>query len=142
MNQPDVATLAHRLTEAWSDAWNAHDVPAAAVLVTPDVDFVTVAGLWLRGRAEFVRHHEDIHRRHLRASSWATHGCEARWLRADLALLHVQWTITGEQDVEGALRAPRSGVFTWVIDCGSESPLIVAAHNTNLRAGVTPRLAR
>src|SRR5215208_5331513 len=40
--------------DAWARAWNAHDMKAAADLVDPNVDFVTVAGLWLRSRDEFL----------------------------------------------------------------------------------------
>ena len=140
-NQLGTGPCAETVAGAWARAWNAHDMHAAARLVAPDVDFVTVAGLWLRGKDEFLRHHQDIHRSHLRTSTWTTQGYDTRWLREDLALVHVEWTITGERDVDGTPRQPRSGVFTWILDCGDGVPLIAAAHNTNL-GNVRPRLAR
>ena len=129
------------LIEAWTDTWNAHDMHAAAGLVDVDVDFVTVAGRWLRGRAEFLRHHHDIHRRHMRETTWVTLGYETRELRDDLALAHLEWTIRGERDADGAPRPHRSGTFTWVIARTRGRWLISAAHNTNLRADTTHRLA-
>ena len=115
---------------------------AAARLVAPEVEFVTVAGLWLRGRAEFLGHHQNIHRAHLRESTWTTHGHDVRPLRADLELVHLEWTIAGERDTDGSIRPPRSGVFTWIVDYQGGAPLIAAAHNTDRRAHVRPRLAR
>jgi uncharacterized protein (TIGR02246 family) len=56
MSRPEGGSAAgiDALIEAWARAWNAHDMQAAAALVHDDVDFVTVAGLWLRGRDEFA----------------------------------------------------------------------------------------
>jgi uncharacterized protein (TIGR02246 family) len=129
------------LVEAWARAWNAHDMRAAAALVDPDVDFVTVGGRWLRGRDEFLRHHEAIHQRHLQETTWTTVGSSLRPLHATLVLVHHEWTITGEQDSTGTRRPPRSGIFTWVVTRTGTGWLIAAAHNTNLRSDTSHRLA-
>jgi uncharacterized protein (TIGR02246 family) len=127
---------------AWAHAWNRHDMRAAAALTDPDVDFVTVAGLWLRNRDEFLRHHDEIHRTHMRETTWTTLGHAVRTLCDDVALAHVEWTITGECDAEGTRRPPRSGVFTWVLTYTHPAWVIAAAHNTNLRADTSHRLPR
>ena len=106
---------------------------ASAALVAPDVDFVTVAGLWLRGRDEFLRHHSRIHQRHLRDSAWTTRRHSMRPLRDGVAVVHVEWTISGEYDVDEVPRPPRSGVFTWVVLETDGAWRITAAHNTNGR---------
>lgn len=129
------------LVEGWARAWNAHDMRAAASLVDPDVDFVTVSGRWLRGRHEFLRHHEDIHRRHLRDSTWTTVGYALRPLHDDLVLVHQEWTIAGELDQTARQCRPRSGIFTWVVIWTGTTWLIAAAQNTNLRPGTSHRLA-
>ena len=128
------------LVGAWAAAWNAHDMSAAAALVASDVDFVTVAGRWLRGRGEFSRHHRDIHLRHLRETTWSTLGYAVRPLREDLALVHLEWRITGERDAAGAPCPPRSGIFTWIVAHDGAAGLIAVAHNTNLRVGTAGRL--
>jgi uncharacterized protein (TIGR02246 family) len=129
------------LVETWAAAWNAHDMQSAAALVAADVDFVTVAGRWLKGRDEFLRHHRDIHRRQMRDTTWATLGYEVRRLHEDFALAHLEWAISGERDADGAPRAARSGIFTWVVASTRDARLITAAHNTNLRADTSHRLA-
>jgi uncharacterized protein (TIGR02246 family) len=129
------------LIEAWTSAWNAHDMHVAAALVEPDVDFVTVAGRWLRGRDEFLRHHDEIHRLHMRETTWTTLAYAVRRLRDDFALAHLEWTITGELDSDGSPRGQRSGTFTCVMACTQGTWLIAAAQNTNLRADTSHRLA-
>ena len=128
------------LIEAWARAWNEHDMQAAAALMAADVDFVTVAGRWLRGREEFLRHHQDIHRRHMRETTWATVGYALRPLGDALALAHQEWTITRERDAQGMTLPPRSGIFTWIVARTRRTWVIAAAHNTNLRADTVHRL--
>jgi uncharacterized protein (TIGR02246 family) len=127
---------------AWSDAWNAHDMDAAARLVAPDVDFVTVAGQWLKGVDEFLAHHRQIHRAHMSGSRWANLACAIQELHETLYLVHLEWVIVGDRDPAGTPRtAPRCGIFTWLIlDHGGEWR-IRAAHNTDLCSDVRRRLA-
>jgi uncharacterized protein (TIGR02246 family) len=135
-----MATGVEGLIGGWAEAWNAHDMHRAAALVDADVDFVTVAGHWLRGRAQFLQHHQDIHRRHLRDSTWRTVAYTLRPLRDDLGLAHHEWTITGECDPTGSPLPQRSGIFTWVVSrAGPSCWLIAAAHNTNRRADTSHR---
>lgn len=137
----DTACGIEELIKAWGRAWNAHDMRMAEALVDARVDFVTVAGRWLSGRDEFLQHHEDIHRRHLRESTWTTVGWDVRPLHDDLVLVHHEWTITGERDSTGTERPPRAGIFTWVVTRTETTWLIAAAHNTNLRVDTFHRLA-
>jgi uncharacterized protein (TIGR02246 family) len=142
MSRPEGGSAAiDVLIEAWGRAWNAHDMQAAAALVDDDVDFVTVAGCWLRGRDEFLRHHQEIHGRDMRETTWTTVGYALRPFREDLVLAHHEWTITGERDPDGAARPPRSGIFTWVVARTNGHWLIAAAHNTNLRSDTSHRLS-
>lgn len=138
---PQAAPAIDGLVDAWTTAWNAHDMHRAATLVEPDVDFVTVAGRWLRGREEFLSHHRDIHGRHMRTTAWTTLAHAERRLRDDLVVAHVEWVLAGELDPDGAPRPPRAGIFTWVIRRRDGAWRIAVAHNTNLRADTPHRLA-
>ena len=127
------------LATRWQDAWNRHDMDEIAASISADVDFVTVAGVWLRSHAEFLEHHRSLHRGQMRDSTWTTCASTARLLHAALALQHVEWRIEGDRDADDTPRAPRRGVFTWVVRLDGH-PTILAAHNTNLAAHVMHRL--
>lgn len=99
----------------WQDAWNRHDMKAFAALVSEDVDFITVAGIWLKGRAEFESHHARMHQMQFRDSMWTTVETQIRFLKPDVAVVHVRWGITGDRDPDGTPRQPRRGVFTRVV---------------------------
>jgi uncharacterized protein (TIGR02246 family) len=113
---------------------------AAAALVTPDVDFINVFGRWLKGRPEFVEHHRRLHCVQMRNSTWINLNHEIRFIHGDLAIVHLEWTIEGDQDPDGTPRGRRKGLFTWVLSREDDGWLIMAAHNTNLHPGVGHRL--
>jgi uncharacterized protein (TIGR02246 family) len=125
---------------AWQSAWNRHDADALSALVAPDVEFVTVAGLWLRGRQEFLAHHRLMHATQMRESVWTNVGAARRMLGGGHALQHLEWRIEGDFNSDGTPRAPRHGIFTWVLHLGP-SPLILAGHNTNHASRLAHRLA-
>ena len=128
------------LIGSWAQAWNGHDADALAALVWPDVEFITVAGLWLRGAPAFAAHHRSLHDGPMRGTRWTNHGHDMRRLHYDLALVYLEWTIAGEREPDGAARPDRPGVFTWLLMRDGAAWRIAAAHNTNLRADVRHRL--
>jgi uncharacterized protein (TIGR02246 family) len=131
----------HGLVKAWADAWNEHDMEAAARLVTPDVEFVTVAGLWLRGRGEFLAHHKRIHTMQMAESRWTTLATATKAIQPSLMLMHVEWLITGDREADGTPRLPRQGLFTWLAQTERREWTIAVAHNTNLRSDLGHRLS-
>lgn len=130
------------LIHAWAAAWNHHDMEGAQPLVAVDVDFVTVAGLWLKGSEEFLSHHRAIHRMQMRESEWTNLGHELKFIRTDLCLVHLEWTIAGERESDGTARRRRYGLFTWLTERRNGRWLIIAVHNANLRADLRHRLSR
>jgi len=136
-NQLEAAGL--DLATAWQHSWNRHDAEGLAALVAPDVEFVTVAGLWLRGRQEFLVQHRRLHETQMRSSTWTTAASTVRMLGDGWALAHVEWRIEGDFDPDGTHRSPRCGIFTWVLQL-RPGTLILAGHNTNLASNIAHRL--
>jgi uncharacterized protein (TIGR02246 family) len=104
-------------------AWNLKDAHAFAAQFTEDATFVNVNGaLWI-GR-------KDIEDRHAKAAIFKSSHAEikpdsVRFLRPDIALVHVSWTITGDpRDPQ-----PRSYLMTMVVSKRDGRWLIVAAQN-------------
>ena len=135
----EAARAAACLIGQWGEGWNAHDIGSLAALVTADVAFVNVAGKRLLGREEFREHHQTIHRAQLRESTWRTLGWEWCHLPGAQLLTHVEWMIRGERDATSLPRAPRSGVFTWLLISTKAGCRIRAAHNTDMREGIHHR---
>jgi len=65
-------------------------------------------------------------------STWTTKAVTVQFLKPDIALVHVDWGITGDKDPDGGPRKPREGVFTWVVIKQSGTWQIRAAQNTNV----------
>jgi uncharacterized protein (TIGR02246 family) len=114
-------------------AWNRHDIKALGALLTEDVDFITVAGQWLRDRAEFETFHADLHKMVFKDSVLAIKDTQVRFLKSDVAVVHVRWSMRGDRNSDGTPREPREGMFTQVMIKQNGQWRITAAQNTNIR---------
>lgn len=128
-----------RIESRWQEAWNTHDMNALASLVAENVDFITVAGTWLKGRKAFEEHHAARHAMQFKESVWETTDVQVKFLKPDVALVHVSWGIKGDKDPDGTPRQPRRGIFTWVITKEGGKWLIKASQNTNISGAPAPK---
>jgi uncharacterized protein (TIGR02246 family) len=117
----------------WEKYWNKHDMDSMGTLLTEDVDFVNVAGQWLKGKRETVATHKERHEVVFKESLWTTDSIAIKYVRPDLAIMHVGWGITGDVDPDGVARKPRHGLFTWIVTKKNNEWLILAVHNVNIR---------
>jgi uncharacterized protein (TIGR02246 family) len=102
----------------WQDSWNQHDMKAIAALVAEDVDLITVGGTWLKSRREFEEDHAKSHKMMLKESILTTKNTEVKFIKSDVAVAHVEWSIKGVKDniYVGGGKAKRKVVN----NCGSE----------------------
>jgi uncharacterized protein (TIGR02246 family) len=114
-------------------AWNQHDIRALGALLTDDVDFITVGGQWLRDRAEFETFHADLHKTVFKDSVLTIKDTQMRFLKSDVAVVHVRWGMHGDRDPDGTPREPREGLFMQVLIRQNGEWRITAAQNTNIR---------
>jgi len=56
-NSKDLSAL-KVLPVKWERDWNNHNMDSMGTMLRKDVDFVTVAGTWLKGKAEVVKDHK------------------------------------------------------------------------------------
>ena len=126
------------VANAWVEAWNAHDMNALAETVAEDVDLITVGGNWLRGRKAFQLHHAERHATNFRNSTFTNRNVRVQRLREDFVLMHVEWTISGDENQDGTPRPPsRGGIFTWILTQSKGRWVIRVAHNSNLAPATT-----
>lgn len=66
-------------------------------------------------------------------SIWKTANTQIRFLKPDVASVHVNWGITGDRNADGTPRkASRDGIFTQVIVKQNGQWQIRASQNTNI----------
>ncbi len=127
------ANSLRRLVSNWEQFWNQHDMDSMGTLLHNDVDFINVAGQWLKGKKETVAVHKERHEVVFKNSVWTTDSVKIKYIKPDLAIMHIGWGITGDVDPDGSVRPLRHGLFTWVVTKTKQGWLILAVHNVNIR---------
>jgi uncharacterized protein (TIGR02246 family) len=118
------------LAAQFERAWNTHDMNVLGLIATEDIDFVNVAGLHWKGRAEVVREHADRHKVRFRNSVWRTERVTVRFVAPEVALVHVEWETRGDLDFDLKPWPPRKGIFSWLVVKHEGSWRIRSAQNT------------
>jgi uncharacterized protein (TIGR02246 family) len=125
-------TAIRKLETAWQAGWNSHDMKALTALLSDDIDFVSVAGNWMKGKEAFEKHHAERHAMQFKDSVWTTSDVKVAFLKPDVALVHVKWALKGDRNPDGSPRQPRTGIFTRVVTKHGGRWLIRASHNVNI----------
>jgi uncharacterized protein (TIGR02246 family) len=125
---------ARGVSDSFVDAWNRHDTAAFAALYAENADFVNVLGVWLRGRAAIQEHHATIHAARMKTSRLMALETEVRFLRPDVALIHVHWELTGEVGPDGAALPTRQGILSHVVVKTGGKCHITSTQNTEIGA--------
>ena len=119
---------------AMTEAFNARDDAALIAIATADADFVTVTGRWTRGTATYVRTRRarfDGPLQHAKLRPVETH---MRFIRSDVAVVHVTHEISGMRDAAGNAIPPHSELSTRIYVKNGGRWLMTAFHNTGLPA--------
>jgi|GEM_PF-2461575 len=98
----------------WEKYWNNHNIDSLGTMLKEDVDFVNLAGIWVKGKAATVKLLGQAHQTTFKSSIWTTDSTGIKYVKPDLAILHIGWGISGDVDPDGSSRKPRHGIFTWV----------------------------
>jgi uncharacterized protein (TIGR02246 family) len=136
-NEDKVRAIAANFT----DAWNRHDMAAFARLFAEDADFVNVVGMWWKNRSEIEAAHAHSHATFFRQSQLRGEVAAVKFLRADLATVHVTWELTGQFEPDGSVGEPRRGILMLVVGRNDGLWLIHAAQNTDILYGALTRPA-
>ena len=127
---PDEKAL-RELPHSFAKAWAKHDGHELAKIMAEDVDFVTVLGTWLSGRADFEKYHTRLLSGQFKDAVVTPLETNVRFIRPDLALVHWSWRVQGDKSADGSVRPPRSGLMTMLAAKQKGIWLVVAAQNTN-----------
>lgn len=116
--------------QAFEDGWNRHDMAAGFASFADDADFVNVVGQWWRGRHEIVERLEACHRDRFRESTLQITGVSIRFLRFDVAVVHLTWQLRGDLGPDGNGIPLRRGIITLTTSRQKGRWLFDAAQNT------------
>ena len=118
----------------YNDAWNRHDPGGMVESLTDDGQFVTVNGVWIKTRAEFLSLMQRLHGAHgpFRTSSRETLEMQVRILAPDAAMVHSRFRVSGDVEEDGKAVA-REGVGVRVVRKVSGRWRTVAVQNTDVR---------
>jgi uncharacterized protein (TIGR02246 family) len=129
-----------KLPQAFCDAWAKHDGHELAKIMAEDVDFVTVATVYLHGRADFEKFHVRLLSGRFKDSTTTPLETTIGFLRPDMAVVHWSWKIDGDKNFDGTPRPPRFGMMTMVAQERAGAWQVVVAQNTNALLGTPPEL--
>ncbi len=129
-NTADEAAV-HNVPRAFATAWAKHDGHQLAKIMSEDVDFVTVGGHWLKGRADFELYHTRLLSGRFRESTITPLEIAVRFLPSGVAVLHWSWRIQGDRNEDLTPREPRFGLFTMLLEKRRGEWLVVVAQNVN-----------
>ena len=114
------------------DGWNAHDSKAFAAPFAPDADYVVVNGMRATGREEIEKGHAGIFATIYKDSRNAATVKSIRFLRPDVAVVHVEWNL--EFRAGGETRKGHA-MNTMVMTKDGGKWSIAAFQNTPIQAG-------
>jgi uncharacterized protein (TIGR02246 family) len=126
----DGAQVTRELAAGFAAAWNQHDMAALGRQFHDDAIFVSMAGSYMRGRAEIERQHGAVHAGPYRNSALHVEVEDARELAPDVIVAHVR----AEARDDRAPGEARKAILTLVIERRAGLWLIIAAHNTAVAA--------
>jgi uncharacterized protein (TIGR02246 family) len=118
----------------YNDAWNRHDPEGLVESLTDDGQFVTVNGVWIKTRAEFL----DLMRRlhgtggPFRTSSRKTLEMHVRIVAPEAAMVHSRFRVSDDVEEDGKAVA-REGVGTRVVRRVAGRWRTVAVQNTDIK---------
>jgi uncharacterized protein (TIGR02246 family) len=120
-----------RQLQAWqAAAWNRHDAAAYANLFTEDGEVVNVVGWWWKGRGEIESKLTAAFAFAFRQSTLTITDVQVRFVRPDIAVAHVRWTMVGARTPPG-IPEPRQGIQLQVLQKQRGKWLIASFQNTS-----------
>jgi uncharacterized protein (TIGR02246 family) len=121
------------LPDKWEKYWNKHNMDSLSTMLTEDVDFVNLAGIWLKGKTASINLLRLVHQTTFKSSVWTTDSVKIRYVKPDLAILHIGWGLSGDVDPDGTNRNPKHGIFTWVVIKEKEQWKLLEMDNVNIK---------
>jgi uncharacterized protein (TIGR02246 family) len=113
------------------ETWNGHDARAFAAMFAADGLITTVGGTRIQGREQIERYLQPLFTGPIFKDS--THEAtikSARLVSPDIAIIDLDWGMTGARSRDGSPRPLRKGTLNWVVIRRNGRWEIVSYHNS------------
>jgi uncharacterized protein (TIGR02246 family) len=131
-------TVIRTLVQAVEDGWNAGDGDAFAAPFAQDADYIIVNGRHIQGRPIIAEGHRQLFEGIYKGSHNRSTVHNVRFLREDVAVVHVEWNLATPIKAEMAASQPNTrtstAYCTMVMTKEDGRWHIVAFHNTPVQA--------
>lgn len=124
-------TAIKQLVQQVQDAWNAHDGAAFSAPFAADADYIVVNGMKIKGRDEIEKGHTRIFTTIYKDSQNTATVKGIRFLRADVALVHVEWNL---KFTAGGEKRNARAINSWVVTKDNGKWSIASFQNTPIQA--------
>jgi uncharacterized protein (TIGR02246 family) len=118
---------------ATTDAFSRHDAAAWVRYCTPDAQLVTVRGESMKGVAQIEKGLTSIFQTRARNATLKTLDVSVRFIRPDVALVHLTNELSGLLSPDGKTQPPHQELSTRVLVKDQGTWRITAFHNTILQ---------
>ena len=135
--QPDKSGI-RKTAAAFVQAFNKHDAVAFADTFARDADFTNALGEIASGRENIARFNEPVFKRFFSESRFTYSVRSIRFLTPKIAVVEVDWEITGSRDLKGGLVPLRTGRIDWVMTKEDGGWLIKVMHNRQASPCLAP----
>jgi uncharacterized protein (TIGR02246 family) len=118
----------HDVVEQLGARWNAFDAHGLASLFAQDADLTNAFGVAATGRDAIERFHASLFKSVFNGSHFHVEATRLRWIRPDVVLADVRWSVTGMAAREGLPRADLNGLMAMILTPDSEQWRITTMH--------------
>lgn len=120
--------------EKFMAGWNDNDPVAHTAMFAQNSSFVDIDGNLLHGLNEITKHEAEARTDRYHDSLVRTMNVSIRFIRSDVAIVHLSWEMIRTFSVDGSDALRLNGMFTFVMSTEADRWLIDAAHNTYSRS--------
>src|SRR5271165_6389679 len=115
-----------------TEAFNKHDAVASSCMYTADADFTNVAGMQAKGVVGIEKFLASGFQSRLKSATQKTMNVTVRFIRSDVAIVHVTNQISGFLDPDGSVQPPHDELSIRIFQKDNVIWRVSAFHNTTV----------
>ena len=111
----NLASHAEAVVQEFGERWNRYDAAGLAALFAPDADLINAFGVAVKGREAVERFHTALFKSVFLGSRFHVEATAIRFIRPDVALVDVRWSVTAMPTQNDERRPDLHGLMSVVM---------------------------